>query len=107
MNDTFKLLTQCQKGQSHRETVVTIDWDGITEQQLKTIARAHFIHVLQTQWKFEEKKVPEKVTVRAAEMVHAEIFVPREYTPRKKMSPFELLMKDLSPDDLAELIANL
>ena len=105
--DTFTILTKCKTGQSHRETKVSICWDNITEQQLKTGFRAYIIHVLQAQWKYVEEKVPENVTVQATSMIHAEVFVPREYVPRKKLSPFEQMFAELTPEQVAELLAGL
>lgn len=105
--DTFAILTKCKPGQSHRETTVSICWDNITEQQLKTMGRAYIIHVLQAQWKFVEEKVPEAVTVQATSMIHAEVFVPVEYKPRKKLTPFEQLMADFTPEQVAQLLEGL
>lgn len=45
MLESFKILTRI--GQGHHETDVTIDWTGITEEELKVLARATLVRDLQ------------------------------------------------------------
>ena len=105
--DVFSILTQRKKEQSHHETKVAICWDGVTEQQLKIMARAFIVHVLQSEWKQGDEAVPEHCKVQATEMVHMEIFIPREYKVKEKLSPLDEWIKQLDPADVQGLLKQL
>lgn len=46
-HDHFSILTQKAKGHAHAETKITIDWTGITEEQLRILARRCLVYQFQ------------------------------------------------------------
>ena len=109
MTDTFKILTK--KGSGHRETEVTLDWTGVTEEQLKLLARNALIHDLQARIVKDIIPFPEKVTLSAVELanrrpVALDRWQPPESTVTVKTSKtLEALLRQLSPDELLKLLA--
>lgn len=112
---TFKILTKKKAGQSHRETEVTIDWHGISVDDLKILAKNAIVQDLQARIRAEEfSSFPENVTIVAKDIVHRESAALWEYQPSimreveasnnidKKL---EKMLKKLSPDELRALLA--
>lgn len=108
--DTFTILTRREKKASHRTTEVTIDWDGITEYQLRLLARNALIHDLQAQIQKKDEVFPEKVTLIARERVFLEPpslvkFMPVKRAVEVKVSKgLEDLLKNLTKEELRELL---
>jgi hypothetical protein len=113
MDEPFKILTQRKKGESHRETLVTIDWDGVSEDQLRTLARRALVYNFQCSIKKDPTgPFPETVTLvarNAAEdhtPVMEIIFAPQ--VPKVKAAKdldWEDMFVKLSPAELKELQA--
>ena len=106
--DSFKILTK--KGSGHRETEVTIDWTGITEDQLKLLAGNALIHDLQARIYKDIIPFPEKIMLNAAELsnrrpIALDRWQPPESTGDVKVSKkLEDLLRELSPIELATLL---
>jgi len=64
---TIRLLTRIKPATTHKETLLTIDWEDITNDQLKVWATAHIISLCQAQWVKKDKKIPETFTFTCAE----------------------------------------
>jgi hypothetical protein len=113
MKDQFKILTRRKKGESHRETEVTIDWSEVTESQLRTLARRALVYNFQCSiQKDPTGPFPEKITITAREEAQDHtpvmeiIFAPRarncsNWTGKPDL---EELMKMLTPEELLILL---
>jgi len=105
---TFKILTRKKEGQSHRETEVTIDWNGISREDLMVLAKNALVQDLQARiQKNMFNHFPEKVTIVAKDMVHKESVALWEYKPAPVKIPagLERLLEGLSQDELRKLFA--
>lgn len=115
VSEEFRILTQKAKGHAHSETLVRIDWEGITEDQLRILARRALIY----QFQLSVQKdlipgVPEAVTIIARD--HAAdrtpilevVFAPKVKKVHKNSAPdIEELLGQLSPEERAVLFADL
>lgn len=111
MDEPFKILTQRKKGESHRETLVTIDWDGVSEGQLRTLARRALVYNFQCSIKKDPTgPFPETVTLVARDAaddhtpVMEIIFAPT--VPKSKHAKdlsWDDVLGKLSPEELKEL----
>jgi len=64
---TIRLLTQIKHATTHKETLLTINWEGVTDEQMKVWATAHIISLCQARWAKEDKKIPETFTFTCAD----------------------------------------
>lgn len=103
--DSFRILTQRQPGTCHIETNVEIDWRGMTEQDFRIMSRCLIVHILQARFKAMKGSIPENIRVTAKEMVHMEVFVPKEYQPRRKKDAIDKLLERLSEEEMQQLSA--
>lgn len=87
MNDTFKILTQKEKGQSHRQTELTIDWQGMDLHKMQALARSALVHIIQIQFKKGILPIPDEMTVRATDFVHEEVRMILEDRPIPERKP--------------------
>lgn len=111
---TFKILTK--KNSGHRETEVTINWNGVSVEDLKILAKSAIIRDLQAKIQagvFDT--FPEKVEVVAKNLIHHDSPAEWEYREppkkpqgEKEKSPankdLEKLLKKLSPAELRALM---
>lgn len=114
---TFKILTKKKEGQSHRETEVTIDWRGISEDDLKILAKSAIVRDLQAKIQagvFDT--FPDKVEVVAKDLIRHDPAGQWEYQPNAVRSAnhstistidkkLEKLLQELSPEELKALLA--
>lgn len=118
MRTTFKILTKKREGQSHRETEVTIDWNGVSLDDLKILAKSAIVRDLQAKIQagvFDT--FPEKVEVVARELIKHDGPAEWEYQQPSKARQYETpspqvskavrqldeLLKTLSQDELRRL----
>lgn len=110
MKHQFKILTRRREGQSHRETKVTIDWAGISREDLMTLAKNALVNDLQARIQKSTGPFPEEVTLVARELVHHEPEALMQYRPVEKKvaidKELEKLLKKLHPDELKLLLGN-
>ncbi len=71
--DTLKIFTQKAPGQSHRETVVTIDWEGMDLEMFRCLARSCVLHMIQCQFKKGILPIPEELKVRGCDFIRQEL----------------------------------
>ena len=107
--EPFHILTCRRKGESHHETALTIDWTGITDNELKILARNALIHDFQARCVRDKKNpVPERATIIAKNMVHQPPVALLKYTappPKVQLSrEMQQLMKMLTPQELLVLL---
>lgn len=67
--DSIRLLTQRTPIEGHQPTLLLIDWEGCTPAQMKLLAQAHIIHIMQTQWRKGKGNIPTEWVARAADML--------------------------------------
>ena len=99
MNTTTEITTRPEAGAEGIVTNLTIDWDGMTEEDTRALAQQALVVKLQSAWRkngipagdHTVKAVDHKVGARA---------------PRTKLTP-EQLVKALSPEEQANLLAKL
>lgn len=60
-----KVLTRFNRGRGHRELGIVIDWDGITQEQLKFMAQQLIVHNLRAELFHADGEFPEEVFVQA------------------------------------------
>ena len=66
--ESFKILTQRHKGESHRETAITIDWTGISQRDLMILAKRAIVYNLQVHiQKYLEGPFPVECKISAVE----------------------------------------
>jgi hypothetical protein len=109
-----KILTRKHKNASHNETKVTIDWTGITTEQLKTLARRALIYSFQLKvTKDLIPGVPESWEILATEEakdhtpIMVTVFAPKVEKCRdaSRDLDIEALIERLSPEERAMLFA--
>ena len=123
MRESFEILTRKKTGQSHRKTLVTIDWTGITEQELKFLAKQLLVYDLQARIQngnFEG--FPQEITINAVDEVHIEKVCMKRYevpaswkdgddkkkTKVEKLTPLEqILNAKLSQAEIDQILAML
>jgi hypothetical protein len=66
--DSFRILTKV--GNSHRESEVFINWDGITEAELKILATAALKHNIQAMLKKHWEPGDESIFINAKDAVN-------------------------------------
>lgn len=74
---TLDILTKGDRG--HRKTVLTIDWEGITQDQLILLARARIVSRCQHAWQSSETGIPDVDLAKAVDFVQEDVPV-RDFT---------------------------
>lgn len=110
MKHTFKILTRKKDSQSHRETEITIDWSGVSVDDLKILAKNAIVQDLQARIRHGEfDTFPVKVEIIARNVVHHESAALWEFKAlppkEKKVDPvLEALLKNLTADEIKALM---
>ena len=104
----FKILTRRRRGEGHRETCVHIDWDGITVEHLRILAKIAIVHNIQARIYNSTEPVPKEVHIVAKDCVHEEpaALVRFQPQPVKSLADTQLakLLSTLSPEELRNLL---
>lgn len=111
MKHTFKVLTQKKRGSAHHETEVTIDWTGVSHEDLMLLAKAALVYDMQAQFVASPEAIPEKFEITAANVVRHAPPVLMKYTPKPKKSPgippeLEKYLQTLSAAELKVLLGD-
>lgn len=111
MIEPIRILTQRRKGEAHHETLLTIDWDKITDEELKLLARNALIHDFQARLVKSEGPMPEKATIIAREQVYQPPVALMKYQPPppkpvKVSNELEKLLLNLSAEELQILLGS-
>lgn len=110
--DVKQVLTRLHPKGEHRKTRVKIDWSGITEHDLYTLARSRILHRMQHEW-VRDKHIPEEIEVNATDFIrgHEQEIDWSEYMTKQKnavqKSFFDDLLKGLSATERAEILKEL
>lgn len=108
----LKILTRVEKGRAHRETSLSIDWEGVTPKQMEVMALGFVIYSLQCRWR-KEGKIPETCDVMALEFAQEEVpytehfRVPEAWTKSDASNQLDKMLKGLSKEELATLFETL
>lgn len=82
MKHTFNVLTRRDCAAGHENTELTIDWTGITEQELYKLAQNALVHDFQARMVKEKRALPEKYTIVAKQQVHEPPAALLKYCPK-------------------------
>lgn len=110
---TIRVLTQREKGKPHHETLLTIDWTGITEADLLMLAANALVR--DAQMVLRGGPIPEEYTVMAKAHCHAPLPVNWKGVPqawkegtdkpgKKEKFTLEELLGQLSAEELMALL---
>jgi len=88
MQTKIKILTRRKLKGCHYESDVTIDWTGVTPEQMQKLAQIALIHNLQAKIRAELLTLEqlERITILAAEAIHEPSYNLIEFAPRSAKS---------------------
>lgn len=112
MKESIRILTQRKKGESHHETLLSIDWSEMTEEQLRVLARNALIHDFQARIVKDHLPVPEEYCIMAKDMVNRTPvalfkFMPSAACTLTPDEELDELIAKLSPEERAQLLGEL
>lgn len=112
--ESFPILTRNADGRGHVKTKVTIDWEGISVDQLRILARNSLIHDLQVRIRDKVIKGPDaqSVYIVARNEVHEPNLARLKLMPKREKAEIDAvisdklgeLLKNLSPEELKQLL---
>jgi hypothetical protein len=109
MHTEIRILTKRENKRGHCETKLTIDWSGVTAEQMLQIAQWAVIHEMQARYFKAEQNPPEKETVKVSDLIHDKPMILAKFTPAppkvKVSKQLEDLLQQLSPEEIATLLA--
>lgn len=98
----------------HEDIRVHVDWEGANDEDIKLMAAYYILNRAAHDLKGYDRGLPESVTYRAADFVHSEPLVQKEYVvPKSWKAPYksrarkelEELLRGLSPEERATLLS--
>lgn len=111
MADSFKIFTRKTPQSAHVQVEVFIDWSGISEEEMKILARNALIHNLHAEVAKSTGPIPEKVFICARAQVHKPAPAQEVYDPARLKKPTVTIdpklkdaLKGLSKDELKQLL---
>lgn len=110
MKTEHRFLTRREGKKGHHETKLFINWEGVTEKQLRTLAAWAIIHEMQARYyKDPDHKPPEQDEVDASLIAQEKPMLAMKYAPppppaMKLSKEFENLLKQLSQEELRMLL---
>ena len=116
--EDYKILTQRKVGECHQETLVILDWSGMTIEDYQAMAKSLIIWNFQMRCKKESNvKIPEVLNVLVRAEVHKTPQLPPEKLMPKRsrqengdavpVSKIDKLLAALSPEEIAILTAEM
>lgn len=114
MKHHFKILARRNSDRGHREVKVTIDWTGISREDLMVLAKNALVNDLHARIQKSKGAWQEEVLLVARELVHHEPEAllqyqprePRQHQPSAQQRHIESMLKLLSPEELRVLLSN-
>lgn len=79
MRTSEKVLVKRNKAAGHEETVVHVNWAGLTDDDIKLIAAFHVRSRFMEQLRRYERQLPESVEVYAKDFLHLEPVQDKKY----------------------------
>jgi hypothetical protein len=112
MLTNIHILTQKTPTSAHTETDLWIDWDGVSDEMMRTMAQFYIQHRVQAGFKYCQGSIPDVMKIRAMDYVHPEAVKERnlsEATKKKQsnLSEFEKIINSLPAADRAKVMAEL
>lgn len=107
MFEDFKVLTQKAPGKMHRETKIFLDWEGVTESQLRVMAKTLIIYHLQAKWQKQSEAIPEEVKLKVSNCVHFDAPSNGLFKAPKPKDKLDKLLAMLTPEEMAILVKDL
>ncbi len=109
MRHSHIILLQRKPHQAHRDLKITIDWAGISREDLMILAKNAIMHDVCWRVKHEEGPFPDEVIVMAKEQVHREPvvlsqFAPPKPKPSKRVAELADLLAGLSEEEKTVLL---
>lgn len=101
------------KAATHERLVVHVEWDGLSDADIKVLAERYIVHRLEHELKGSEERLPTAMTVYGLDFLNNDTFVAkpinlpkREVKVKKSKAEKELdkAFAELSPEELAILI---
>lgn len=108
----MRTIVKRHKASGHEETNVIVDFGQLTHEEIKTLAEFYVQHRLEEELKRYDHKLPEQITVLAADYVHPYIHVAKPINlPRQKLEKvvskaretLEAALEGLSKEEIAAL----
>lgn len=111
MKTEQRILTRKLTSKQHYETLVVIDWAGVTQEQLMTMAQWAIIHELQARYAKGDMEIPEKERVSAVEVAKEKPvmllkFSPPPSRPIKLDKQTQALFDTLTKEELLLLLGS-
>jgi len=106
--EEFKILTQRKKGEAHKETLVKLSWDDISERDLKVMAKGLIVYVIQCQIRKSTGPFPELLIINAKDMVHMEpAQVAKKFNLPRQKDWMDKLLEGLTAEQKAAFLESL
>lgn len=104
---TVTVLTKKQNGAGHHSTEVSIDFSGLSQEQILLLARARVVDRWQREVKAGHTVIPSEITLNAADYVQPERVISDEplNLPKPKDYALERLLEGLSATDKQQMLA--
>ena len=78
MRTSSKCLVRRDGKSGHDETVVHVEWDGLTDEDIKVLASFYIINCVEQQLKTNTTRLPEQVVVNGRDYLHREVIVEKK-----------------------------
>jgi hypothetical protein len=107
MKTDIRLLTKRDGKKLHYETLLQIDWTGVTQEQLQTLAQWAIMHETQARYAKADHNPPEHDLVIAAELAKSQPQLCLKYTPSPPKivlsKEYQDLLDRMSPEERKQL----
>ena len=112
MRTSQKIFLRRLDQRGHDETIVHIDWEGVSEHDIRLMASYYVLHRVEDELKCWDRKLPESVEYQAAAFIHNEPLLskPFDIPFNKKQqhttayNKFKELLQGLSKEEVAILL---
>lgn len=115
MKSSHQMFLRRNSKRGHESVLVLIDWSGVSDKDLRMLAAHYVVNRAAHDLKDYEERLPESVEYRAADFVHTEPLVQKDYVipkswtaPAKKSKArkeLEELLEGLSPEERRILLS--
>ena len=113
MKTSQKMFLRRHGKRGHEELLVHVEWDGVTDQDIKLMACHYILTRVRGEMQGEQHVLPEAVTVYAADYIHneplvqAELKIPakwKEPPKSKARKEIDKLFEGLSREEILTLL---
>ena len=111
MRTSTNIFVKRNKAASHERTVVHVDWDRVSDEDIKMLAERYVVHQLEHELKQREERLPSSIEVLALDYVNNDRFVAKPINLPKRQDickskaekNFEEMFAALSVEEIAIL----